>query len=36
MSTLGGTALAFGFGAFAITLAARVWTSLLPILGGAS
>jgi hypothetical protein len=35
-SVFGGAAVAFGFAVFAVTLATRVWTSVLPILGGAS
>jgi len=35
-TALGGATIALGFGLFAILLAARVWTSLLPILRGGS
>ena len=33
-ASLGGLAIAGGFAAFAVALAARVWAALLPILGG--
>ena len=35
-SVFGGATVALGFAVFAVTLATRVWTSVLPILGGAS
>jgi hypothetical protein len=36
ISSLGGLATAIGFAIFAVCLASRVWTAVLPILGGAS
>jgi hypothetical protein len=35
-SFLGGTAVSLGFAAFSVALAIRIWSAVLPILGGAS
>jgi hypothetical protein len=36
MSMLGGTGVAVGFAVFSVVLAIRIWSTVLPILGGAS
>ncbi len=36
VSALGGTGIAIGFAVFAVALAVRIWSVVLPILGGAS